>query len=262
MSLANDQTVLVRALAKPAPVALPPLPTFVQGGIAWRSDDTIVTPGGVGLYLWNRERELVKVTVQGGSTGHIAGTDHLIVWNSDGVQELRIDGTRGGWIAQLRLPSSIRALRLDPARRFLLVDAGQPTPLRLYDVASGRPVVEVDTTDRLLYATALLAGETPVVVVVDSKLNVFAIERGATIPLASFSTAPMAGITRVLAAPPVGHRVALGVGREVVVIDVAARRELLRGELGSAVTAIAWSPRGDRVAAAGETTEIRVFDVR
>ncbi|MEJ7603626.1 MAG: hypothetical protein WKG01_37410 [Kofleriaceae bacterium] len=134
--------------------------------------------------------------------------------------------------------------------------------MRLYDVAAGKSIAEVDTTDRMLNATALLSGEIPVIVVIDGKGNVFAIERGVAVPLASFPSAPPNGITRILAAPPVGHRVAIGVGREVIVFDVDSRRELLRGELGSIVTAIGWSPRGDRIAAAGETTEIRVFDVR
>ncbi|MEJ7603627.1 MAG: WD40 repeat domain-containing serine/threonine protein kinase [Kofleriaceae bacterium] len=124
LSLANDQSVLVRALAKPERSALPPLQAFVSGGVAWRSDGTIVATGGMGLYVWNRARELAKVTVQGGgSTGAVVATDHLIAWTTEGVQELRIDGTRGGGSADPADQHPVAAARSDAP-----LPAGQAAP--------------------------------------------------------------------------------------------------------------------------------------
>ncbi|MEO8549007.1 MAG: WD40 repeat domain-containing protein, partial [Kofleriaceae bacterium] len=58
-----------------------------------------------------------------------------------------------------------------------------------------------------------------------------------------------------------GRRFAVASGREVVVFDIATRRELLRGEVGAEISALGWSPDGQRLATATVASGVEVWAV-
>jgi hypothetical protein len=255
----NDRTLIVRSIAdrKREGVLVPPPTAGPLGNqLTWRSDGKLALVGVTALHLWDDQRRMQKVTLEEpGSTAAVMGSDELVAWTGDGIQELELDGTRGAWLARSDLAKQASSIELDRSRRFALLRTNVGF-LRVVDLGTARTVIEIDTRERRLSQSGLvIVDDRPVLVGVDSKSQVFAIADGTATPLMKFS------FVRTLAASPAGPRFAVAAGREVTVYDLARKAEVLRGELSANVSALAFSRDGRRLAAAAENTELVVFDV-
>jgi serine/threonine protein kinase len=256
---ATDRTVIVRTLAEREREGLPvpPIAGPPSGNqLTWRTDGTLALVGLSSLHLWDRKRRLQKVTLEGpGSAATVMGSDDLFAWTSDGIQELAIDGSRGGWLARTELLKQVNSVDLDRSRRYALL-RGMNASVRVIDLGTARSVIEVDTSkQRLAHSGLIVLNDRPVLVGIDGKSQLFAIADGVATPLMKLS------FVRSLAVSPAGPRIAIAAGREVTVYDLARKAEVLRGELTANVSAVAWSRDGRRLAAAADNTELVVFDV-
>ena len=256
---AGDRATIVRSLAdgKRRPLEVASNSSGPTGNfVSWRADGTIALVGAPGLGYWDRAGKLQRVNLNpSGFSGAIAGMDELVVWNAEGIQELALDGKRGAWLARTEATKNASWIEIDPARRFALVKSSiVGSNWRVLDLRAARPIIELDSQHRPNQG-ALVFGDQPVLVVADNKGQVFAIAGAKVTPLAKLT------YVRAIAAPPVGRRVAIASGREVIVFDVDREVEVMRGALTATVTALAWSRKGDRLAAAADNTELTVFDV-
>ena len=93
--------------------------------------------------------------------------------------------------------------------------------------------------------------------VADRSGQTFAVTDGVVTPIVKLSQ-PNA----VLAASPVDRRIAISAGREVIIFDLDRGIEIGRSMLDSTVTALEWNRDGTRLAGAGASTELVVWDVR
>jgi hypothetical protein len=259
----EERAIVVRAIATAQRTSFVDRADLVSSSawLTWRSDGMLVLGGSLMLDGWNAEGKRRKIAegdadVHGVSstTAQIAGTDDVARASKLGLEIVNVEGGIGRSLARTNL-SDIRTLQVERTLRHALLETMRSA--RIVQLPSMSPVVAIAELhgERVIEEVALVGGEAPIMVLADSFGNVFAVGARGVRPLAK-----LAGPVQVMARPS-GRQVAVATGREVIVFDVDSGAELVRGELETPISAIAWDRAGKRLAASGYANELQVFDV-
>ncbi|HEX7704297.1 MAG TPA: hypothetical protein VF403_26325, partial [Kofleriaceae bacterium] len=225
---------------------------FLDTPIAYRADGSIVAAGSGAVSRWDPAGHMTSIRINS-LIGRVAGTDELVRCAlRDGIATLVADGRPGIPLAAGPLPRGVSQCVVDRGRLFIMLRIGSDL-IELLE--AGHVAFTISTHGQVIQGAALVPGGT--VVVADRSGQTFAVTERAVTPIVKLKQ-PNA----VLAASPVDRRVAIAAGREVIIFDLDRGIEIGRSSLDSTVTALEWSRDGTRLAGAGASTELAVWEVR
>jgi tRNA A-37 threonylcarbamoyl transferase component Bud32 len=226
-----------------------PEPWAPEPVVVARSDRSLVV-GGPHLAGRLADGGFTRWPLGIGIIGSVIGTDDVVAaLPREGIAAVG-DGQRGALVYSGPLPRGTAALAVDRSSGSALLRADTDL-VELLDLRAHQIAFTVTARGKSIQRTAL-AGK--LVAIADASGQVFVADRDGVRPIVNLELPITA-----LAASPVDHRVAVGVQREVVVLDLDRGTELAVGALDSTATALAWSRDGRMLAAAGASTAITIW---
>jgi len=221
-----------------------------------RADRALVVAGQHVAGRFDATGVFVRWPTTLGMLGPVVGSDDVVAaLLDDGIVSVAGDGTRGATLYPGPLPRGLAGVAVDPSSRTGLLRVGSDL-VELVDLAEREVIFSLTIRGKTTQRVALVGGAPARIAIADTSGQVFAAGASGVVPIVK-----LAQPITALAGSPVGHRIAVGAGREVVMIDLDREIEIGTGTLDSTATALAWSRDGRRLAAAAASSQVAIWQL-